>query len=424
MNRQGGLCGGVSVPFSPLSKAVAQRQGRCAPARQRIVRCSETANPQSSNLKKPAEFKRGLIVPQELLRTGTSCLESHKEHTLYTLRFSTGFGRGCGLTTPGAGVQICLVGQDGQAMLHRISPINDPVEAEQDAMAICKVLDKAAGVDCKFVLQAAANSRARSAAPKQRFQEGAVDEVSILGPELGPIASLMIAPEEGSWRVDEVTVWSSRTKHTDRFVCREALGYNGVSAGFLAPVPADAVVYGSGESAVILSREQAAMLHAAGMLDYCALKDRILVTTAALVAAGSSLCYSLGGWPATEPFLAGGAVGLAYQSMLQANVDALPGSSTYSTRPMLPGPAQTLQRIMGSGTVRLMAVAGLSLAAVWGLKASSGSTDDTLTLQQILEVRQVLTGLMGFMMYKLALVGCSAVPSPPHQRATEEERLI
>lgn len=80
------------------------------------------------------------------------------------------------------------------------------------------------------------------------------------------------------------------------------------------------------------AQEQAAMLHAAGMLDYSSLKDRILVTTAALVAAGSSLCYSMGGWPATEPFLAGGAVGLAYQSMLQANVDSLPGSSAYSTR--------------------------------------------------------------------------------------------
>ncbi len=74
------------------------------------------------------------------------------------------------------------------------------------------------------------------------------------------------------------------------------------------------------------------MLHAAGMLDYCALKDRIMVTTAALVAAGSTLCYGVAGWPATEPFLAGGAVGLAYQSMLQANVDSLPGSDTYSTR--------------------------------------------------------------------------------------------
>ena len=54
---------------------------------------------------------------------------------------------------------------------------------------------------------------------------------------------------------------------------------------------------------------------------------------------------------------------------------------------ILPGPAQTLQRIMGSSTVRLMAVAGLSLGAVWGLKASSGgSSDDVLALQQILEV--------------------------------------
>lgn len=68
------------------------------------------------------------------------------------------------------------------------------------------------------------------------------------------------------------------------------------------------------------------MLHAAGMLDYTQLKDRILITTAALVAAGSSLCYTIGGWPATEPFLAGGATGLMYQRMLQASVDNLPGS--------------------------------------------------------------------------------------------------
>ena len=32
--------------------------------------------------------------------------EGHKEHTVYTLRFSTGYGRGCGLNTPGAGVQV------------------------------------------------------------------------------------------------------------------------------------------------------------------------------------------------------------------------------------------------------------------------------------------------------------------------------
>ena len=64
----------------------------------------------------------------------------------------------------------------------------------------------------------------------------------------------MVAPEEGSWRVDEVTVSSSRSRHTDRFVCRDALGAAGQSAGYLSPLPQDAVVYGSGESAVILTR--------------------------------------------------------------------------------------------------------------------------------------------------------------------------
>lgn len=55
--------------------------------------------------------------------------------------------------------------------------------------------------------------------------------------------------------MDEITVSSSRSRHTDRFVCRNCLGCKGGErAGFLTPVPADSVVYGSGENAVILSR--------------------------------------------------------------------------------------------------------------------------------------------------------------------------
>lgn len=39
-------------------------------------------------------------------------------------------------------------------------------------------------------------------------------------------------------------------------------------------------------------------------------------------------CFgSVGGWPATEPFLAGGFGGLLYQKMLQAGVDALPAGA-------------------------------------------------------------------------------------------------
>lgn len=48
-------------------------------------------------------------------------------------------------------------------------------------------------------------------------QEGSVDEVSFMAPELGPLAAIMVAPEGGSWVCDEVDVYSSRSNHTDRW---------------------------------------------------------------------------------------------------------------------------------------------------------------------------------------------------------------
>lgn len=39
-----------------------------------------------------------------------------------------------------------------------------------------------------------------------------------MGPELGPLAALYVAPEAGTWHLDEVDVCSSRTGHMDRCV--------------------------------------------------------------------------------------------------------------------------------------------------------------------------------------------------------------
>ena len=50
-----------------------------------------------------------------------------------------------------------------------------------------------------------------------------------------------------------------------RFVCRRALGgRQGDPAVYLTPVPTDAVVYGSGDAARILTKEQAAARRRAG----------------------------------------------------------------------------------------------------------------------------------------------------------------
>lgn len=49
------------------------------------------------------------------------------------------------------------------------------------------------------------------------MQEGSVDEVSFIAPELGPLAAVLVAPEGGSWVCNEVDVYSSRSNHTDRY---------------------------------------------------------------------------------------------------------------------------------------------------------------------------------------------------------------
>jgi hypothetical protein len=49
-----------------------------------------------------------------------------------------------------------------------------------------------------------------------------VDEFVFLGPELGPLAAIYVAPQGGSWALDEINVSSSRTAHQDRWVDRWA----------------------------------------------------------------------------------------------------------------------------------------------------------------------------------------------------------
>jgi len=42
------------------------------------------------------------------------------------------------------------------------------------------------------------------------------EQVCFLGPELGPLAGLLVGPQTGSWLLEEVHICSSRTRHTDR----------------------------------------------------------------------------------------------------------------------------------------------------------------------------------------------------------------
>lgn len=192
--------------------------------------------------------------------------------TVYTLRLATSCDRGAALDDYNAGILVCLVGQDGDAFLHRIQPLADPESRRQELQDVCTGLDGGggtAGANCRLALNkvaaAVAAGSADSPAQRRRFQEGSVDEVCFLGPELGPLAGLLVAPEGGRWALHEVDVASSASGLSSRFICRGPLGgRDGTPAAFLAPVPEGAVVYGSGEAALVLSADEAAQVCARG----------------------------------------------------------------------------------------------------------------------------------------------------------------
>jgi len=88
-------------------------------------------------------------------------------------------------------------------------------------------------------------------------------------------------------------------------------------------------------------QDQAAALHAMGMMGYSELKSRLMSTTAFLVATGSLIAFSSGGLQAAYPFAVGGSAALGYQWLLQQSVDSIPSKlprrtlvkvNTYSLR--------------------------------------------------------------------------------------------
>jgi len=65
--------------------------------------------------------------------------DSARQQTVYTVRVTTGRGRGAGVDDPDAGVFVCLIGADGSSFLHRIPPLYDAEAAEAGLRHICKV---------------------------------------------------------------------------------------------------------------------------------------------------------------------------------------------------------------------------------------------------------------------------------------------
>lgn len=68
-----------------------------------------------------------------------------------------------------------------------------------------------------------------------------------------------------------------------------------------------------------------------------------------------------------------------------------------------------MQRITSNPGIRFGFLTGVALTGIWAIQNWSPEPG-TASTTQVVEARQMMTGLLGFMMWKLAIVGVTTVP--------------
>ena len=83
--------------------------------------------------------------------------------------------------------------------------------------------------------------------------------------------------------------------------------------------------------------------------------------------------------------------------------------------------ADAIQRITGNPSLRFCVMTTMALTGIWAIqKWSPGSPSSGTPTTQVAEARQMMTGVLGFMMWKLAVVGVTTVPAQRSQPAMDE----
>eukprot|EP00890_Picochlorum_soloecismus_P002357 jgi/Picsp_1/3121/NSC_05962-R1_protein len=264
--------------------------------------------------------------------TSKDVLELKKrQKTVYTLRISTSADRGSSFDDTSSGILVCMIGHSGDAFLKYIPCLEDVADLDSQLRAMClDAEDIPVGVDCSMIMGSPAPPRDGSNGYSRiRFQSGDVNEISIVGPDLGELEALIVGPQSGTWGCEEIVVSSSAEKEraSTKFVCtehRSLLGSDPMhSATYMFAVPLGTVVYGQGESAKILSASEALELAAKNMSWYNDMKKKLLFYTATVGIMGISLTYVNLGSAAAFSFATGTAASFIYQLGLQKRVDSI-----------------------------------------------------------------------------------------------------
>eukprot|EP00892_Ulva_mutabilis_P002528 jgi/Ulvmu1/12276/UM087_0010.1 len=418
----------VRTKFSPRRKAVGlstrprdQRRNRSALA---LAQQDGASSRYSSGTFTPPQKLHSTEVFRQRCRQG----EKSDRSTVYTVRLETATDRGAGMDDLHSGVMICLLGKT-EAVMHRICQISDTTSTDDVMDDVCQLVGPDAGAACDRDTKHGSSSASGTTdvAPKyvqRRFQSGGLDEVFFPGPDVGQLEAVLVGPECGAWKLSEVVVSNSRQALTQHFVCRQHLGTKGGRGAALLPaVPPGAVVYGSGDTAVLLSAGEAEAMRDSSMAQYGALKQRIFNFTSVLVAAGLAVTAATGGPEAAEAFALGGCMAFVYQLALNGSVDKL-ALDAPSGAAAVPTPDLGLRGGGGSGGAAGSGF-GMQLAA-GGLKRYATVTatlfaaivatqlwdDRSGTDAEVHQLTIIVTAMLGFASYKVAVIAAALTPSP------------
>lgn len=232
------------------------------------------------------------------------------------------------------GVLLCMIGENGNSIIHRIPAISSPPPALSDDTA----------------------KTVRRTFDQLRFQRGSVDIVMFRGPDIGRLAAVWIGPESGSWRFGGLDVMVIPPSQSMGNPVDNLENLNGRNLGLYYTFRTNDVLLGEGgDSAAELrpfkmqeisgydiwmrplnptafstmeTTQDVRGMQQESLKEYEDLKFSLLLYDAALVTCGTSIAAIAGSREISNGFAIGGVLGFVYLLLLQRAVDRLSESSS------------------------------------------------------------------------------------------------
>lgn len=259
----------------------------------------------------------------------SDAIDASSSRSHFQVDMTTSKDYNSGISDFNAGILLAMIGEHGRCFVHRISPL---VSGEV-AFPSDQTKELWSGVPTHY-----------------RFQRGSKDVVTFSGPDLGKLEAVWVAPEEGTWRLEDIsiTVFPQQmikdgvdVKDADCRILQYNFPHKDILIGDGNGIPAaelkastfselfyaDYLLLNSNSkfTGTQMSMEQ---VRDEGMKEYKALKFSLLSYNALLVTLGSAVSVATGNSEIAEGFCVGGLLGFIYLFILQRAVDQLPAPSS------------------------------------------------------------------------------------------------